>query len=104
VGIWAGALRFLGVVPRVHNAVYFCANAYTTLGYGNVDLGEHWRNISPIIGMSGLFTFAWTTSSLVDVVRAHTGLLEQLESEREKEREIRMAARDAKGGASTCGS
>jgi hypothetical protein len=52
--------------------------AYTTFGYGNVDLGEHWRNISPIIGMSGLFTFAWTTSSPVDVVRAHTGLLGQL--------------------------
>ena len=87
VTIWAGALRFLGLVPRVQNALYFCANAYTTLGYGNVDLGEHWRNISPIIAMSGLFTFAWTTSSLVDIVRTHTGLLEQLESQREKERE-----------------
>ena len=77
--IWAGAILWLGLVPRIHNAIYFCANAYTTLGMGNLDLGEHWRTISPIIAISGLFTFAWTTSSLVDVVTSHTRLLEQLE-------------------------
>ena len=80
--IWAVTLLRLGLVPRIHNAIYFCANAYTTLGMGNLDLGEHWRTISPIIAISGLFTFAWTTSSLVDVVSSHTRLIEQLELER----------------------
>jgi len=99
IGIWAYALLSLGLAPRAQSAIYFTANAYTTLGYGNVDLGEHWRNISPIIGMSGLFTFAWTTSALVDVVGAHTRLLDQLESEREKDRTMRAAAREAERGA-----
>jgi len=93
--IWATTLLLLGLVPNVQNVIYFCANAYTTLGYGNVDLGGPWRNISPIIGMSGLFTFAWTTSSLVAVVGAHTQLLDQLEAEREKEIQMRAAAREA---------
>jgi len=93
--MWAFALRHLGLVPRVQNAIYFCANACTTLGYGTVDLGEHWRNISPIIAISGLFTFAWTTSSLVDVVAAHGRLVEQLEKERQRQRQLRLTAQKA---------
>jgi hypothetical protein len=87
--IWAGALIFLGFIARVYDAIYFCANAYTTLGYGNVDLGAHWRIISPIIGISGLFNFAWTTSALVAVVASHRQLVEQLEDEREREIHLR---------------
>jgi len=92
VGVWAFVLLHLGLAPRVQNAIYFCANAYTTLGMGNLDLGEHWRTISPIIAISGLFTFAWTTSSLVDVVSTHTRLLEQLELERERQIKMRLDA------------
>ena len=90
--LWAYALRFMGLIPHVYDAIYFCANAYTTLGYGNVDLGAHWRNISPIIGISGLFTFAWTTSALVDVVASHNKLIGQLEEEREQGIRKRLAA------------
>lgn len=36
----------------------FCANTYNTLVYGKFDLGEHGRNPSPIVGISGLFTEA----------------------------------------------
>jgi hypothetical protein len=90
--LWAYALRFMGLIPHVYDAIYFCANAYTTLGYGNVDLGAHWRNISPIIGISGLFTFAWTTSALVDVVASHNKLIGELEEEREQGIRKRLAA------------
>jgi len=90
--LWAYALLLMGLVPHAYDAIYFCANAYTTLGYGNVDLGPHWRNISPIIGISGLFTFAWTTSALVDVVASHNKLIEQLEVAREQEIRKRLAA------------
>src|SRR5271167_2688850 len=91
--IWAFFLTHTGLVVRAYDAIYFCANAYTTLGYGNVDLGPHWRNISPIIGISGLFTFAWTTSALVDVVATHGQLIEQLEDEREREMHLRFTLR-----------
>jgi hypothetical protein len=69
--------------------------SYTTLGYGTVDLEAQWRNISPIIGISGLFTFAWTTSALVDVVASHRQLIEQLEDEREREINLRSTLRKA---------
>jgi hypothetical protein len=32
--IWAYALLFMGLIPHAYDALYFCANAYTTLGYG----------------------------------------------------------------------
>src|ERR1700722_12027225 len=95
--VWAFMLKHLGLILKANDAIYFCANAYTTLGYGAVDLDPKWRNISPIIGISGLFTFAWTTSALVGVVTGHNRLLEQLEIEREKQLELRAAARNAIG-------
>lgn len=42
--------------------------SYTTLGEGSVTLPERWRLIGPIIAMSGLFTFGWTGSVLVNVM------------------------------------
>jgi hypothetical protein len=91
--IWAFTLNHLGLIARVHDAIYFCANAYTTLGYGTVALEPQWRNISPVIAISGLFTFAWTTSTLVDVVRSHRILIDQLEDEREREIQLRVKLR-----------
>src|SRR5271156_2176242 len=91
--IWSFAITHTGIVKHAYDAMYFCANAYTTLGMGNLDLDAHWRNISPIIGISGLFTFAWTTSALVDVVASNGRLLEQLEVEREQEMHMRFALR-----------
>lgn len=93
--VWAFVLDHLGLIERAQDAIYFCANAYTTLGYGMVDLDPQWRNISPIIGISGLFTFAWTTSALVGVVSAHNRLLEQLVVERQKQLELRATGRNA---------
>src|SRR5271169_1090244 len=87
--VWAVVLTHLGLISNAKDAIYFCANAYTTLGYGQVDLDPQYRIISPIIGISGLFTFAWTTSALVNIVRAHDTLLEVLENERAKEKQLR---------------
>jgi hypothetical protein len=89
--IWSFALLQMGLVVHAYDAMYFCANGYTTLGMGKMDVGEHWRIISPIIGISGLFTFAWTTSSLVDVVASNRRLLNQFEEEREQEILMRLA-------------
>jgi hypothetical protein len=91
--MWAFVIIHTGLVKHAYDAMYFCANAYTTLGMGSLDVDQHWRNISPIIAISGLFTFAWTTSALVDVMASNGRLLEQLEDEREREMEMRSALR-----------
>jgi Ion channel len=89
--LWAFAINHVGFIKHANDAIYFCANCYTTLGMGKVDVEEHWKIISPIIGISGLFTFAWTTSALVDVVASNRRLIERLEDEREQEMHMRFA-------------
>jgi Ion channel len=91
--IWGMALLRLGLIVKPANAIYFCANAYTTMGYGAVDLDLQWRNITPVIAISGLFTFAWTTSSLVTMVQNYMKIVEQLEVERAKQLGMRAHAR-----------
>jgi hypothetical protein len=91
--IWAFVIVHTGFVKHASDAIYYCANAYTTLGMGSLDIDKNWRNISPIIAISGLFTFAWTTSALVDVVASNSRLLEQLEDEREREIKMRFSLR-----------
>jgi hypothetical protein len=93
--MWAYTLIYLGLIARAYDAIYFCANAYTTLGYGSVDLEAHWRLISPIIGISGLFTFAWSTSALIDVVSSRRQLIDQLEDGRERKLNLRSTLRKA---------
>ncbi|MGA2370948.1 MAG: potassium channel family protein [Candidatus Korobacteraceae bacterium] len=92
---WAFGLMWLGLILRPADAIYFCANAYTTVGYGTVDLEQHWRNITPIIAICGLFSFAWTTSSLVSILSSYLHLVEQVEQERLQELKMRAAARQA---------
>lgn len=92
---WSWALLHLGLIVHPADALYFCANAYTTMGYGTVDLNILWRNITPVIAISGLFTFAWTTSSLVTMVASYLKIVEQLEIERMKQLDMRAAARHA---------
>jgi len=89
--IWAFVLNRMGLLVHAYDAIYFCANGYTTLGMGKMDIEEHWKLISPIIGISGLFTFAWTTSALVDVVASNRRLIDRLEDEREQEMHMRFA-------------
>lgn len=67
VMLWTAALVFSGIVPDWAKAAYFAANCYTALGEP-FSLPHAWRIVPPIIAISGIFTFAWTASVLVDFV------------------------------------
>jgi hypothetical protein len=86
--IWAIMLNRLGLVPDVRNSLYFTANSYTTLGYGAMPLGMGWRELSPMMAISGLFTFAWTTSVMFNVVGFQHELTEQLAEEFARKKQL----------------
>ena len=67
--VWSAALVYAGLVDNWRVAGFFAANTYTTVGYGNFVLPDGWHMLAPIIAMSGLFTFGWTGSVLVEIVR-----------------------------------
>jgi len=66
--VWAAALVYSGLGPDWRTAGFFAGNTYTTVGYGAFVLPSGWRMLAPIIAISGLFTFGWSGSVLVDLV------------------------------------
>ena len=66
--VWAATLVVLGAITTYRDAFYYVAGTYTTLGYGEGTLTREWRLLGPMIGISGLFAFGWTTGVLVNLV------------------------------------
>ncbi|WP_313952853.1 hypothetical protein [Accumulibacter sp.] len=87
--LWSAALVYSGIIPQWAAAARFAALSYTTLG-SHRELSDEWYMLSPIIAISGMFTFAWTASVLVSIV----GRCNEL-------RGIVRDARRAKRGAAT---
>lgn len=66
--IWAIPVYGFGMTKTAHTAYSYVLQAYTTLGEAGVTLPERYRLVSPMIAISGLFTFGWTASALVYVM------------------------------------
>lgn len=80
--IWGLVLHKAGLIPNMRDSIYFSANTYTTLGMGPMSLPHNWRELSPIIAICGLFTFAWTTSEMFNIVGYHHDLVTDLTARR----------------------
>jgi len=83
---WGLCLFWGRLISDVHTSFYFAANTYTTLGMGPMPLPHGWHEMSPIIAISGLFTFAWTTSELFNIVGYQRELLEKLRAHNRAQR------------------
>jgi hypothetical protein len=75
--LWSAALVSGHIVDGWAKASFFAANCYTALGEPFA-LPHAWRLIPPIIAISGIFTFAWTASVLVNFVARYNDLRAQL--------------------------
>ncbi len=82
--MWAAALVYSDLVRDWRTAGFFAGNTYTTVGYGTFVLPNGWRMLAPIIAISGLFTFGWSGSVLVDFVRRINLLREAADSAKAK--------------------
>jgi hypothetical protein len=81
--LWGAVLRGGGLIHNLHESIYFSANTYTTLGMGPMALPHIWHELSPMIAISGLFTFAWTTSEMFNIVGEQRALVAELTAKRE---------------------
>jgi hypothetical protein len=66
--LWSASMVYSGMLNDWRSAGFFAGNTYTTIGYGNFVLPVRWNMMAPIIAISGLFTFGWSASVLVDLV------------------------------------
>jgi hypothetical protein len=59
----------LNALPSFEEAFYFSMVTFTTLGYGDVLLGENWRLLASFQAANGIIMFGWTTAIVIYVVQ-----------------------------------
>ncbi len=67
--LWALTYMWLGAIQGFEEAVYFSIVTYTTLGYGDITLGETWRLLSAFQAANGVVIFGWSTAIVMAVVQ-----------------------------------
>ena len=68
ITVWALFYWWRECLPSAEAAFYFSGVTYTTLGYAEGTLSRQWRIMAPMMAMSGVFAFGWTTSVLFSIV------------------------------------
>ncbi len=90
VMVWAGFYVWKGAQPNVFSAFYNALLNYTTLQAGY--LPQRWRLLEGMLGISGLLTFAWSTSVLFSLAQEFQ---EKALLSAKQRRERRLAGRAA---------
>jgi hypothetical protein len=63
--LWAAVYMGLGTMQDFAEALDCSLVTFTTLGYGDVTLGDQWRLLGSIEAAGGSITFGWTTALIV---------------------------------------
>ena len=76
--VWAMTYIVLGAISTFEEALYFSMVTYSTLGYGDVVLGEQWRLLSSFQAANGILMFGWTVSLIILAVHQISKTLKEL--------------------------
>jgi hypothetical protein len=69
IAAWAATYLVTGAVKGIEKALYFSTVTFTTLGYGDIVLGEHWRLLAAFEAANGIIMFGWTTAIVIATVQ-----------------------------------
>jgi len=70
ISVWALAYLAAGAIEGLEKAFYFSAVTFTTLGYGDIVLGEGLRLLAGFEAANGIIMFGWTTALVFAVVQS----------------------------------
>ena len=65
--LWGGFYLWVGALANTEEALYFSLVTFTTLGYGDINLGVDWRLLAAFEAANGIIMFGWTTAMIVAV-------------------------------------
>lgn len=72
ITIWAFVFMIIPNLKELttfEEAIYFSLVTFTTVGYGDITLGNFWRIMSGFEAMNGIILFGWSTAVLFSVVQ-----------------------------------
>jgi hypothetical protein len=64
IALWAVVFLLCGEIATFERALYFSAENYTALGYGDIVLTEQWRLLGPLEAINGLLLVGLSTAVL----------------------------------------
>ncbi|QWD62583.1 hypothetical protein [Polynucleobacter sp. MWH-UH25E] len=65
--LWGLALFYFNVIDHFHAAMVYAGSTYTTVGFVIDPLPLQWQLLSVIMAVSGIFSFAWSTSIMFSI-------------------------------------
>jgi hypothetical protein len=68
ITLWAVVFVMCGDIATFEKALYFSAENYTALGYGDIVLSERWRLLGPLEAINGLLLFGLSTALMFAVM------------------------------------
>jgi Ion channel len=68
IALWAAAILVCGQVSTLETAFLLSAQNFTAFGYGDVQLSERWRLLSPLEAAIGLLFFGMSTAVLFAIM------------------------------------
>ncbi len=68
IWIWAAFYLYVGVFDTLESSLYFSTTTFTTVGYGDVFLGEDWRLVGSFESANGLILIGWSTAFIFEVM------------------------------------
>lgn len=65
---WAVTYTLMQAMPDLQSALYFSAVTYTTTGYGDLVLPQHWRLVGAVEALTGILMCGWSTGFFFAIV------------------------------------
>lgn len=85
IALWAFGINMFGLVDNPVDSLIFAGSCYTTVGFVEDIMPIGWKFLAFFISFSGLFTLAWTTSSMVGVIGSHKEMWKKIQASKLKE-------------------
>jgi hypothetical protein len=68
IAVWAAAFVACGEFDDFGKAFYHSAVNYTTIGYGDIVMSEHWRILGPLEALNGILFFGLSAALMFAVL------------------------------------
>jgi voltage-gated potassium channel Kch len=66
--LWAVIYRY-EALPDFQDAFYFSTVTFTTVGYGDIVVGQEWRQLATFEAIDGWFIFGWATALIIAIIQ-----------------------------------